>query len=77
MNFSKSILRFLFCEIREHIDEDIKLFGKNDKWFDYSKAPRRGRLENTRDFSHKKLYLKYHENPDNPQNNETSTITKK
>jgi len=65
MNFSKSNLRLF--EIREHIDEDNKLYGKNDQSFDYSKASPRGKLEGIRDFSHKKLYLKYHNNPDNSE----------
>ncbi|EZA51843.1 28S ribosomal protein S17, mitochondrial [Ooceraea biroi] len=52
---------------REHIDEDTKLYGRKDSAFDYSKAPPRGRLENIRDFTHKKLYLKYYDDPENPQ----------
>ncbi|XP_024881623.1 28S ribosomal protein S17, mitochondrial [Temnothorax curvispinosus] len=52
---------------REDIEEENMLYGKEDSTFDYSKAPRRGRLEGIRDFTHKKSYLKYYENPDDPQ----------
>ncbi|XP_077263721.1 mitochondrial ribosomal protein S17 [Temnothorax americanus] len=52
---------------REDIEEETELYGKEDSTFDYSKAPRRGRLEGIRDFTHKKSYLKYYENPDDPQ----------
>ncbi|XP_018396788.1 PREDICTED: 28S ribosomal protein S17, mitochondrial [Cyphomyrmex costatus] len=52
---------------REEIEELTKIYGKRDSTFDYSKAPRRGRLEGTRDFTHKKMYLKYYDNPDDPQ----------
>lgn len=60
-------LFLFFCKIREDIEEESKLFGKVDSAFDYSKAPRRGRLEGTRDFTHKKMYLKYYEDPNDPQ----------
>lgn len=43
------------------------LYGKKESAFDYSKAPPRGRLENIRDFSHKKMYLKYYDDPNDPQ----------
>lgn len=55
------------CKIREDIEEKSKLLGKRDSAFDYSKAPRRGRLEGTRDFTHKKMYLKYYEDSNDPQ----------
>ncbi|XP_072752523.1 small ribosomal subunit protein uS17m [Anoplolepis gracilipes] len=54
-------------QYREDIDEKDKLFGKKDSAFDYSKAPRRGRLEGVRDFTHKKMYLKYYDDPNDPQ----------
>ncbi|XP_011703285.1 PREDICTED: 28S ribosomal protein S17, mitochondrial [Wasmannia auropunctata] len=52
---------------RDEIEELNELYGKENSAFDYSKAPRRGRLEGIRDFTHKKAYLKYYENPDDPQ----------
>jgi len=52
---------------REDLDEEIKLYGKTDSTFDYRKAPRRGRQEGIRDFTHKRIYLKYYEDPDDPQ----------
>ncbi|KAG5326800.1 RT17 protein, partial [Acromyrmex heyeri] len=63
------------CRYREDIEEMSKLYGKKDSTFDYSKAPRRGRLEGTRDFTHKKMYLKYYNNPDDPQSDTVPTVT--
>ncbi|XP_018303862.1 28S ribosomal protein S17, mitochondrial [Mycetomoellerius zeteki] len=60
---------------REDIEETNKLYGKKDSSFDYSKAPRRGRLEGSRDFTHKKMYLKYYDNPDDPQPDSVPTVT--
>ncbi|XP_078043873.1 mitochondrial ribosomal protein S17 [Augochlora pura] len=48
---------------RDHIEEDAKLFGKLDSAFEYDKAPPRGSMENKRDFSYKKTYVKYNEDP--------------
>ncbi|KAL0131890.1 hypothetical protein PUN28_003032 [Cardiocondyla obscurior] len=59
---------------REDIEEQDRLFGKVDSAFNYSKAPRRGRLEGIRDFTHKKMYLKYHENSNDPQSDSTAAI---
>lgn len=57
----------VFCKIREHIEENNKLYGTKELKFDHSKAPKRGRLEDIQDFTHKKMYLKYYENPEDPQ----------
>lgn len=46
---------------RDQIEAKIKLYGKSPNAFDYSKAPPRGRLEGTRDFTHQETYVKYHE----------------
>lgn len=46
---------------RDDIDETNKLFGKSENAFDYAKAPPRGRLEGTKDFSHGETYIKYHD----------------
>lgn len=54
-------------QYREDIEEKVNLIGRKDSTFDYSKAPRRGRLEGVKDFTHKKMYLKYYDNPDDPQ----------
>ncbi|XP_029661588.1 28S ribosomal protein S17, mitochondrial [Formica exsecta] len=54
-------------QYREDIEEVSELFGKKDSVFDYSKAPKRGRLEGIRDFTHKKMYLKYYDDPNDPQ----------
>ncbi|KAL6266680.1 hypothetical protein P5V15_003744 [Pogonomyrmex californicus] len=44
----------IVTKYREDTEEANKLYGKGDSSFDYSKAPRRGRLEGTRDFTHQK-----------------------
>lgn len=46
---------------REDIEETNRLFGKSSGAFDYEKAPPRGRLEGSQDFSHQETYIKYHE----------------
>ncbi|XP_017469426.1 PREDICTED: 28S ribosomal protein S17, mitochondrial [Rhagoletis zephyria] len=46
---------------RDEIEEANRLYGKSEKAFDYEKAPPRGRLEGTRDFTHGETYIKYHE----------------
>ncbi|EFN61748.1 28S ribosomal protein S17, mitochondrial [Camponotus floridanus] len=59
--------KIVASQYREDIDEADKLLGKKDSVFDYSKAPKRGRLEGVRDFTHKKMYLKYYDDPHEPQ----------
>ncbi|XP_012225657.1 small ribosomal subunit protein uS17m [Linepithema humile] len=59
--------KVVMSQYREDIEETSKLFGQADSAFDYSKAPQRGRLEGVRDFTHKKMYLKYYEDPNDPQ----------
>lgn len=49
------------------MEEINALYGKEDSVFDYSKAPKRGKVEGTRDFTHKKMYLKYYDDPNDPQ----------
>lgn len=52
---------------RDEIEEANRLYGKSEKAFDYEKAPKRGRLEGTRDYTHGETYIKYHEDgKDNP-----------
>lgn len=46
---------------RDDVEEANKLYGKSDRAFDYTKAPSRGRLEGTKDFTHGETYIKYHE----------------
>lgn len=46
---------------REDVEADMALYGKSEKAFDYSKAPARGRLEGTKDFTHGETYIKYHD----------------
>lgn len=46
---------------REDIEDANKLYGKSKEAFDYEKAPPRGRLEGTQDFTHGETYIKYHE----------------
>lgn len=46
---------------RDQIEEANKQFGKSPNAFDYDKAPPRGKLEGSKDFSHGPIYIKYHE----------------
>ena len=46
---------------RDDIEDERRLFGKTKNSFDYEKAPARGRLEGTRDFTDKETYYKVHE----------------
>lgn len=46
---------------REQISEANELYGKSENAFDYDKAPPRGSVEGTRDFTHGETYMKYHE----------------
>lgn len=48
-------------EYRDHIDAANRTFGRSAQAFDYSKAPPRGRLEGSRDFTHQETYIKWHE----------------
>ncbi|CAD6208900.1 GSCOCG00010714001-RA-CDS [Cotesia congregata] len=53
---------------RDQIQEEIKLYGKLKSNFDYNEAPPRGSMEGIRDFSHKESYIKYYDDPNDPQN---------
>ncbi|XP_062542759.1 small ribosomal subunit protein uS17m [Armigeres subalbatus] len=46
---------------RDDVEDANRLYGKSAQAFDYDKAPPRGRLEGTRDFTHGETYIKYHE----------------
>ncbi|XP_076383409.1 mitochondrial ribosomal protein S17 [Megalopta genalis] len=50
---------------RDDIEQDTELFGKLDSTFEYDKAPQRGSMEGKRDFSNKKTYVKYNDDPNN------------
>ncbi|XP_058807364.1 small ribosomal subunit protein uS17m [Phymastichus coffea] len=54
-------------QYREKIKEVNEMFGKSEKGFDYDKAPSRGSLEDTRDFTHRPMFQKYHDDPNDPQ----------
>lgn len=45
---------------REDIDAIDEVYGRNKKGFRYEKAPPRGRLEGTKDFTDKVTYYKWH-----------------
>ncbi|CAK9806260.1 28S ribosomal protein S17, mitochondrial [Anthophora quadrimaculata] len=44
---------------RETIQEDAKLYGELESMYKYDKATPRGSMENKRDFSNRKIYVKY------------------
>lgn len=48
-------------QYRDQINTANETFGKSDSAFDYDKAPPRGRLEGTRDFSNQETYIKWNE----------------
>ncbi|XP_012277662.1 28S ribosomal protein S17, mitochondrial [Orussus abietinus] len=52
---------------RDSIKKYRDLHGENPTAFDYEKAPPRGHLEDKRDFTHQESYVKYHEDPNDPQ----------
>ncbi|CAK9830839.1 28S ribosomal protein S17, mitochondrial [Anthophora retusa] len=47
---------------RETIHEDAKLYGELDSMYRYDEVPQRGSMENKRDFSSRKIYVKYDKN---------------
>ncbi|XP_037951164.1 28S ribosomal protein S17, mitochondrial [Teleopsis dalmanni] len=53
--------KVVVSKYREDIEAANSLYGKSEKGFDYEKAPQRGRLEGTKDFTHGETYIKYHE----------------
>lgn len=53
-------------EYRENIDFKNQMYGKVDTAFDYNKAPSRGRLEGTRDFTDKPTYTKFYADCEDP-----------
>lgn len=54
-------------QYRHDMQAIIEQYGKLDSAFDYSKAPPRGAVANTRDFTYEETYEKYNEYPDKPQ----------
>lgn len=48
-------------QYRDDVSEANRTFGQSSNAFDYSKAPARGRLEGTRDFTHQETYIKWHD----------------
>ncbi|XP_015594477.1 uncharacterized protein LOC107267375 [Cephus cinctus] len=52
---------------RDDIKRVHEIYGKSENAFDYDKRPPRGSQEGKLDFSHKEGYVKYHEDPDDPQ----------
>ncbi|XP_012251536.2 28S ribosomal protein S17, mitochondrial [Athalia rosae] len=54
-------------QYRDAIKAQNKLYGEVNSAFDYDKAPPRGSQKEKRDFSFHETYVKYHEDPDDPQ----------
>ncbi|XP_034934138.1 28S ribosomal protein S17, mitochondrial [Chelonus insularis] len=52
---------------RDEVEKVKELLGKHDKSFNYFEAPPRGRLEGIRDFTDKETYVKYYDDPNDPQ----------
>lgn len=53
--------KVIIGKYRDHINEANKLYGELNSAFNYEKAPSRGRLEGTKDFSHGETYMKYND----------------
>lgn len=61
------IITFFFFFYRDQVQQEIELYGKLDSNFKYEEAPPRGSMEAIRDFSHKESYIKYYDDPNDPQ----------
>ncbi|XP_043587831.1 uncharacterized protein LOC122570046 isoform X4 [Bombus pyrosoma] len=48
---------------RENIEKDAELYGNLESMYKYEKAPKRGITEGKRDFTAKKTYMKYSDDP--------------
>ena len=53
--------KVVVSKYREDVEFTMELYGKSDKAFSYDKAPPRGRLEGTKDYTHGETYIKYHD----------------
>ncbi|XP_029047374.1 28S ribosomal protein S17, mitochondrial [Osmia bicornis bicornis] len=54
------------AKYRETVQEDAELFGKLPSMYDFTKPVERGRLENIRDFSSRKTYVKHKKDENHP-----------
>lgn len=52
---------------RDDIKLKNQLFGESENAFDYDKAPPRGIMKDKQDFTYQETYVKYHEDPNDPQ----------
>jgi small subunit ribosomal protein S17 len=62
-----SKLMSLNVRYRDEIEDANKLFGESENRFQYDKAPKRGWLEDKKDFTHRETYIKYHVFEDDDQ----------
>ncbi|CAL7945858.1 unnamed protein product [Xylocopa violacea] len=56
---------------RDHVEEDAELFGPLKSTFKYKERPKRGSMENIRDFTSKNIRVKYN---DDPNDNDPYTV---
>lgn len=54
-------------QYRDHVEDINEIYGKADTAFDYKSAPDRGWQEDKKDFTHRDIYVKYHEFEDDDQ----------
>lgn len=59
--------KVVISKYRDDIKETNKLFGESKNAFDYDKAPARGITKDKRDFTYQETYVKYQEDPNDPQ----------
>ncbi|XP_076751003.1 mitochondrial ribosomal protein S17 [Xylocopa sonorina] len=48
---------------REYLEEDAELFGTLESTFRYNERPKRGSMENIRDFTSKRTHVRYNDDP--------------
>ncbi|KAI4492166.1 hypothetical protein M0802_009972 [Mischocyttarus mexicanus] len=59
--------KVVISKYRDDIKETNQLFGESKNAFDYDKAPPRGVTKDKRDFTYQETYVKYQEDPNDPQ----------
>lgn len=59
--------KVVVSKYRDDIKEANQLYGENANAFNYDKAPPRGVMKDKRDFTYQETYVKYHEDPNDPQ----------
>ncbi|KAI4496718.1 hypothetical protein M0804_000528 [Polistes exclamans] len=67
ISYSQYPAKHLTRRTMDNIKETNQLFGESKNAFDYDKAPARGITKDKRDFTYQETYVKYQEDPNDPQ----------